>query len=107
MTARGRAIDIAPGEAIYVPILAPHWVQTHDAVSVSLSLTWRSEWSFHHADACRFNRRLRARAEPGRAAPLSAKQSPEILCPARAGADRDEVSAAIAGPRLGKAARSE
>lgn len=59
--ARGRAIDIAPGEAIYVPILAPHWVQTHDAVSVSLSLTWRSEWSFHHADACRFNRRLRAR----------------------------------------------
>jgi hypothetical protein len=60
-TARGRAIDIAPGEAIYVPILAPHWVQTHDAVSVSLSLTWRSEWSFHHADACRFNRRLRAR----------------------------------------------
>ena len=59
--ARGRAIDSAPGEAIYVPILAPHWVQTHDAVSVSLSLTWRSEWSFHHADACRFNRRLRAR----------------------------------------------
>ncbi|PQM27050.1 transcriptional regulator [Sphingopyxis lindanitolerans] len=59
--ARGRAIDISPGEAIYVPILAPHWVQTHDDVSVSLSLTWRSEWSFHHADACRFNRRLRAR----------------------------------------------
>lgn len=64
--ARGRAISIAPGEAIYVPILAPHWVQTHDAVSVSLSLTWRSEWSFHHADACRFNRRLRARGlNPG------------------------------------------
>lgn len=59
--ARGTPIAIEPGEAIYVPILAPHWVQTHDAVSVSLSLTWRSEWSFHHADACRFNRRLRAR----------------------------------------------
>lgn len=58
---RGRAIDIAPGEAIYVPILAPHWVRTHDEVSISLSLTWRSEWSFHQADACRFNRRLRAR----------------------------------------------
>ena len=59
--ARGTAIDIVPGEAIYVPLLAPHWVQTHDEVSVSLSLTWRSEWSFHHADACRFNRRLRRR----------------------------------------------
>jgi hypothetical protein len=59
--ARGTPITIAPGEAIYVPILAPHWVRTHGEVSVSLSLTWRSEWSFHHADACRFNRRLRAR----------------------------------------------
>jgi len=59
--ARGLPIHISPGEAIYVPILAPHWVQTHGEVSVSLSLTWRSEWSFHHADACRFNRRLRAR----------------------------------------------
>lgn len=57
--ARANSISIKPGEAIYVPILAPHWVQTHDEVSVSLSLTWRSEWSFHHADACRFNRRLR------------------------------------------------
>jgi hypothetical protein len=57
--ARQREISIVPGEAIYVPILAPHWVQTHDEVSISLSLTWRSEWSFHHADACRFNRRLR------------------------------------------------
>jgi hypothetical protein len=58
-TSKATPISIQPGEAIYVPILAPHWVQTHDEVSVSLSLTWRSEWSFHHADACRFNRRLR------------------------------------------------
>lgn len=57
--ARGQPISIAPGEAIFVPILAPHWVKVHGEVSVSLSLTWRSEWSFHHADACRFNRRLR------------------------------------------------
>jgi hypothetical protein len=57
--ARANPISIVPGEAIYVPLLAPHWVRTHDQVSVSLSLTWRSEWSFHHADACRFNRRLR------------------------------------------------
>jgi len=57
--ARGREIHIAPGEGIYVPILAPHWVKTHGEVSVSLSLTWRSEWSFHQEDAHRFNSRLR------------------------------------------------
>lgn len=57
--ARGNPIAIGPGEAIFVPILAPHLVRVHDEVSVSLSLTWRSEWSCHHADACRFNRRLR------------------------------------------------
>jgi hypothetical protein len=57
--ARGNPISIKPGEAIYVPILAPHHVVVHDEVSVSLSITWRSEWSCHHADACRFNRRLR------------------------------------------------
>lgn len=56
---RGRGIHLKPGEAIYVPILAPHWVKTHGDVSVSLSLTWRSEWSFHQEDAHRFNSRLR------------------------------------------------
>ena len=56
---RGQPIRVTPGEAIYVPILGPHWVKVDDAVSISLSLTWRSEWSFHHADACRFNSRLR------------------------------------------------
>ncbi|MEO9635619.1 MAG: cupin-like domain-containing protein [Parasphingorhabdus sp.] len=56
---RSQPIAITPGEAVYVPILNPHSVQVHDEVSISLSLTWRSEWSFHHADACRFNGRLR------------------------------------------------
>ena len=57
--ARGEPVDIGPGEAIFVPVLAPHWVKVHGEVSISLSLAWRSEWSFHYADACRFNRRLR------------------------------------------------
>jgi hypothetical protein len=56
---RGRDIHIEPGQGIYVPILAPHWVKTHGEVSVSLSLTWRSEWSFHQEEAHRFNSRLR------------------------------------------------
>ncbi len=57
---RGREITVGPGQAIFIPVLAPHWVQNHGEVSISLSLTWRSEWTCHHADACRFNSRLRA-----------------------------------------------
>jgi len=52
---RGMAIAIAPGEAIHVPVKAPHWVQNHDAVSISLSVTWRSDWSVAEADARAFN----------------------------------------------------
>ena len=55
----GQAIMIQPGEAIHVPVKAPHWVQNHDAVSISLSVTWRSEWSFAEADARAMNRVLR------------------------------------------------
>lgn len=56
---RGQEIHIEPGQGIYVPILAPHWVKTHDQVSISLSLTWQSDWSFDQADTHRFNSRLR------------------------------------------------
>ena len=57
--ARGREIHIKPGEGIYVPIHAPHWVQTHDEVSVSLSLTWHTKWAYQHSDAQRFNHWIR------------------------------------------------
>lgn len=55
----GQPIRIEPGEAIHVPLLAPHWVQVHAAVSISLSLTWCSDWSIETAEAYKFNRRLR------------------------------------------------
>ena len=56
---RGRAFRLTPGEAIYVPVGAPHWVKNGPATSISFSVTWRSRWSFHEADAHAFNRRLR------------------------------------------------
>lgn len=34
---------IEPGEGIFVPIFAPHWVQNGDEVSVSFSITWHTE----------------------------------------------------------------
>jgi hypothetical protein len=57
---RGTAFPLAPGESVYVPVTAPHWVQNGPEVSISFSITWRSRWSLHEADARAFNKRLRA-----------------------------------------------
>ena len=66
----GQTFPLTPGEAIYVPVMAPHFVRNGDATSVSLSITWRSEWSFAEADARAFNKYLRRwglnPAPPGR-----------------------------------------
>jgi hypothetical protein len=56
---RGRSFLLAPGDALYVPVTAPHWVRNGPEVSISFSITWRSRWSFHEADARAFNKRLR------------------------------------------------
>lgn len=57
--AAGRAFELAPGEAVYVPVKAPHWVKNGPEVSISLSITWRSEWSYAEADARGMNHVLR------------------------------------------------
>ncbi len=55
----GQAFALTPGDAIYVPVMAPHFVRNGSARSISLSITWRSEWSFAEADARAFNKLLR------------------------------------------------
>lgn len=66
----GLTFRITPGEALFVPVMSPHYVKNGPEVSISLSITWRSEWSFAEADARAFNKVLRARglrpAPPGR-----------------------------------------
>ena len=57
--AKGQAIHITAGEAIHVPVKAPHWVKNGALPSVSLSVTWRSDWSYAEADARAFNHVLR------------------------------------------------
>lgn len=34
--------ELAPGDALYVPVKAPHWVKNGPSPSVSFSITWRS-----------------------------------------------------------------
>jgi len=55
----GSAYAMGPGDAVYVPVKAPHWVQNGPDVSISLSITWRSEWSFHEEAAQGMNHLLR------------------------------------------------
>ena len=66
----GQTFRLAEGEAIYVPVMSPHHVKNGPVPSISLSITWRSEWSFAEADARAFNAVLRrwglAPRPPGR-----------------------------------------
>lgn len=55
----GTQWSIEPGEALFVPVMAPHHVRNGPEVSLSLSITWRSDWSFAEADARAFNSVLR------------------------------------------------
>ena len=70
----GQQVALAPGEAVYVPVKAPHWVQNGDAISISLSVTWRSEWSYAEADARALNHMLRRRG----LTPASPKRYPAL-----------------------------
>jgi Cupin-like domain len=59
LAAGGTEWPLRPGEALFVPVMAPHHVRNGPAVSISLSITWRSDWSFAEADARAFNGVLR------------------------------------------------
>ena len=57
--AGGRELAIGAGEALYVPVMAPHFVRNGSEPSISLSITWRSQWSFDEGAARAFNGLLR------------------------------------------------
>ncbi|MEO1168197.1 MAG: cupin-like domain-containing protein [Pseudomonadota bacterium] len=57
--ARGTAFELPAGKAIYVPVKAPHWVKNGPEASLSLSITWRSEWVYREKYARSLNATLR------------------------------------------------
>lgn len=59
LAAGGQDFALSPGDAVYVPVMAPHFVRNGPFTSISLSITWRSDWSFAEAEARGFNRVLR------------------------------------------------
>lgn len=72
---RGMAVRLLPGEAIHVPVKAPHFVENGPAVSISLSVTWRSERSVAESELHGLNALLRRRGLPvGRIGPRPERQ---------------------------------
>ena len=59
LAAGGTEWPLTPGDALFVPVMAPHHVKNGPEPSISLSITWRSDWSFAEADARAFNSVLR------------------------------------------------
>jgi Cupin-like domain len=55
----GTDYRLEPGQAIFVPVMSPHYVRNGDRPSISLSITWRSEWSYAETDAHAMNSVLR------------------------------------------------
>jgi len=60
----GQVHGLFPGDALYVPYGAPHWVKVGTQPSISLSVTWQTDWSRHHADAHLLNGALRRKGLP-------------------------------------------
>ena len=61
---RGTAVKLLPGDAIHVPVKAPHFVENGPSVSISLSVTWRSERSVAEGELHSLNAMLRRRNLP-------------------------------------------
>lgn len=56
---RGMPVDLRPGDAIHVPVKAPHFVENGPGVSISLSVTWRSDRSIAEGELHGLNASLR------------------------------------------------
>ncbi len=56
---RHQLFDMQPGDGVYVPVTAPHWVRTLNEISVSISINFRTPSSIRRARVFRANRLLR------------------------------------------------
>ncbi len=70
------AHTLKPGDALYVPYKRPHWVKVGNAPSLSLSITWTSDWSLAQDAAWRGEALLRRWGAPSRPMPNWPKQAP-------------------------------
>jgi hypothetical protein len=57
--AHAKRVEAKPGDGVFMPFTAPHAVKNHDAVSITLSMTFMSERDDVEQKAFAGNRRLR------------------------------------------------
>lgn len=55
---RGEQFELLPGDGLHFPVFAPHWVQNGAEVSISFSITFRTEASNRRESLYRLNRKL-------------------------------------------------
>lgn len=67
---------LAPGDALYVPYKAPHWVEVGDQPSVSLSLTWSCRTTLELEAAWQWHGALRRLGMPSRPPPAFPGRAP-------------------------------
>ena len=56
---KGETVRLTPGDAIMVPVKAPHFVENGPAVSISFSITWRSARSVAEGELHSLNGKMR------------------------------------------------
>ena len=56
---RHQLFEMNPGDGVYVPVTAPHWVRTLDEISISVSINFRTPSSIRRDRVYRMNRMLR------------------------------------------------
>ncbi len=73
---KGTVFDLTPGYGLYFPVSAPHFVKNGNEVSISFSITFRTEATERRAIIRRVNRHLRRKgwtpAPPGQSALVDA-----------------------------------
>lgn len=58
---KAKPFVMKPGDGVYIPVSAPHWVKVEDEVSVSMSFTFYSPQVHRRARLYKMNDMLRSR----------------------------------------------
>jgi hypothetical protein len=73
-----QAFEMSPGDGTYVPSFAPHFVKNGPAVSVSLSITFRTRVSERAENVHLFNSNMRRRLHVRRTRPAGGSRTADI-----------------------------
>lgn len=103
MESKSRRFELTPGVGLHFPVTAPHWVRNGPEVSVSFSITFRTDASDRREILYRINHRLRKLGLRPR--PVGASRASDDLKYSLFNAAR-RIAKSLNGARGGSGARS-